>query len=38
MKVSMDEAEEYISMVDSDGDGMINYTEFVTLFTQKIGI
>ena len=33
----MAEAEEYIAMVDQDNDGMLNYGEFVTLFTEKIG-
>ena len=38
MKVTLEEAEDYIAMVDTDDDGMMNYSEFVTLFTQKIGI
>ena len=37
MRVSLQEAEEYIAMVDQDNDGMLNYGEFVTLFTEKIG-
>ena len=38
MKVSLEEAAEYIAMVDTDSDGMLDYSEFVTLFTQKIGL
>ena len=38
MKLTTEEAEDYISMVDTDGDGMMNYSEFVTLFTEKIGL
>jgi len=38
MRVSLAEAEEYIAMVDQDNDGMLNYGEFVTLFTEKIGL
>ena len=38
MPVSLAEAEEYIAMVDQDNDGMLNYGEFVTLFTEKIGL
>jgi len=38
MKVSLEEAAEYIAMVDTDADGMLDYSEFVTLFTQKIGL
>ena len=38
MKLTIEEAEDYISMVDTDGDGMMNYSEFVTLFTEKIGL
>ena len=38
MKVTLEEAEDYIKMVDTDDDGMMNYQEFVTLFTEKIGI
>ena len=34
MKLSLDEAEEMISMVDTDKDNMMDYMEFVTLFTQ----
>ena len=38
MPCSVEEAEEYIAMVDEDNDGMLNYKEFVALFTQKIGL
>ena len=34
MKLSLEEAEEMISMVDTDNDNMMDYMEFVTLFTQ----
>ena len=34
MKLSLEEAEEMISMVDTDKDNMMDYMEFVTLFTQ----
>ena len=37
-EISLAEAEEYIAMVDQDNDGMLNYGEFVTLFTEKIGL
>merc|ERR1711971_714275 len=38
MPCSITEAEEFIAMVDEDNDGMLNYKEFVTLFTEKIGL
>lgn len=38
MPCSVSEAEEYIAMVDEDNDGMLNYKEFVALFTEKIGL
>ena len=38
MKVSLEEAGDYIAMVDTDSDGMLDYSEFVTLFTTKIGL
>ena len=49
MKLTPEEAEEFIGnlgfilkpcpgMMDSDGDGMLDYEEFVVLFTEKIGI
>lgn len=38
MPCSVTEAEEYIAMVDEDHDGMLNYKEFVALFTEKIGL
>merc|ERR1712013_229910 len=38
MQLTMEEAEEFIVMVDTDGDGMLNYEEFVNLFTNKIGL
>ena len=38
MRVSLEEAGDYIAMVDTDSDGMLDYSEFVTLFTQKIGL
>ena len=38
MQLTMEEAEEFIAMVDTDGDGMLNYEEFVNLFTNKIGL
>ena len=34
MKLSLEEAEEMISMVDTDKDNMMDYLEFVNLFTQ----
>ena len=36
MKMSVEEAEEFIAMVDKDGDSMLDYSEFVVLFTEKI--
>ena len=36
MKMTVEEAEEFIAMVDKDGDSMLDYSEFVTLFTEKI--
>jgi len=38
MKVSLEEADDYIAMVDTDADGMLDYSEFVSLFTTKIGL
>ena len=38
MKVSLEEAGDYIAMVDTDADGMLDYSEFVNLFTTKIGL
>ena len=38
MKVSLEEAGDYIAMVDTDSDGMLDYGEFVSLFTTKIGL
>ena len=38
MRVSLEEAGDYIAMVDTDSDGMLDYSEFVTLFTTKIGL
>ena len=38
MKVTLEEASDYIAMVDKDDDGMMDYSEFVTLFTEKIGL
>ena len=38
MKVSLEEAGDYIAMVDTDSDGMLDYSEFVALFTTKIGL
>ena len=38
MKVTLEEAADYIAMVDRDDDGMMDYKEFVTLFTEKIGL
>ena len=34
--MSVEEAEEFIAMVDKDGDSMLDYSEFVVLFTEKI--
>ena len=36
MKLSMEEVEEMIAMVDIDNDDRINYSEFVQLFTQHM--
>ena len=38
MRLSLEEAEDMISMVDSDKDNMMDYMEFVTLFTQSTDI
>ena len=38
MQLTMEEAEEFIAMVDNDGDGMLDYQEFVNLFTNKLGL
>ena len=38
MQLTLEEAEEFIAMVDDDGDGMLDYEEFVKLFTQKLGL
>merc|ERR1712123_274711 len=38
MQLTLEEAEEFITMVDTDGDGMLDYQEFVNLFTQKLGL
>ena len=36
MKLTNEEVEDLISMVDVDGDNMLDYTEFVNLFTEKL--
>ena len=36
MKMTVEEAEEFIAMVDKDGDSMLDYSEFVMLFTEKL--
>ena len=36
MKLSLEDAEEMISMVDTDKDNMMDYMEFVTLFTKAV--
>ena len=38
MRLSLEEAEDMISMVDRDKDNMMDYMEFVTLFTQSMDI
>ena len=36
MKLTTDEVDDLISMVDVDGDNLLDYTEFVNLFTEKL--
>ena len=36
MRMPVEEADELIAMVDKDGDSMLDYSEFVVLFTEKI--
>ena len=36
MKLSNEEVDDLISMVDVDGDSLLNYSEFVDLFTEKL--
>jgi len=38
MKLTEEEADEFIGLVDADGDGMLDYSEFVQLFTEKLGL